>query len=135
MYDANSYSLSLPAPQITAETPLDDAFAALSWHLLSSSQRLAEQYRFNGHWRLLQDWVEPYFEVVGRVWETRTAEFAQNVAIGLYPSLLVSPEVVERTDAYLASQEVQPALARLLLEGRDGIARALRARARDAAAG
>ena len=70
-----------------------------------------------------------YFEVVGRVWETRTAEFAQNVAIGLYPSLLVSPEIVERTDAYLASQEMQPALARLLLEGRDGVARALRARA------
>ena len=38
--------------------PLDDAFAAILWHLLGSSQRLAEQYRFNGHWRLLQDWVE-----------------------------------------------------------------------------
>ncbi|WP_028623658.1 CYTH domain-containing protein [Pseudomonas sp. Ant30-3] len=63
LYDANSYSLSLPAPQITAETPLDDAFAALSWHLLSSSQRLAEQYRFNGHWRLLQDWVENLAEL------------------------------------------------------------------------
>ena len=58
LYDANSYSLSLPAPQLTPETPLDDAFAALAWHLLGSSQRLAEQYRFNGHWRLLQDWVE-----------------------------------------------------------------------------
>jgi len=57
LFDANSYSLSLPAPQLTAEMPLDDAFAALAWHLLGSSQRLAEQYRFNGHWRLLQDWV------------------------------------------------------------------------------
>ena len=63
LYDANSYSLSLPAPQISAEMPLDDAFAALSWHLLSSSQRLAEQYRFNGHWRLLQDWVENLAEL------------------------------------------------------------------------
>ena len=58
LYDANSYSLSLPAPELTPETQLDDAFAALSWHLLGSSQRLAEQYRFNGHWRLLLDWVE-----------------------------------------------------------------------------
>jgi len=58
LYDASSYSLSLPAPQIHAEMPLDDAFAAILWHLLGSSQRLAEQYRFNGHWRLLQDWVE-----------------------------------------------------------------------------
>jgi inorganic triphosphatase YgiF len=63
LYDADSYSLSLPAPQLSAETPLDDAFAALSWHLLGSSQRLAEQYRFNGHWRLLQDWVENLAEL------------------------------------------------------------------------
>ena len=63
LHDANSYSLSLPAPQLTSETRLDDAFAALSWHLLGSSQRLAEQYRFNGHWRLLQDWVENLAEM------------------------------------------------------------------------
>ena len=63
LYDANSYSLSLPAPQFTPETQLDDAFAALAWHLLGSSQRLAEQYRFNGHWRLLQDWVENLAEM------------------------------------------------------------------------
>jgi inorganic triphosphatase YgiF len=63
LYDANSYSLSLPAPELTAETQLDDAFAALSWHLLGSSQRLAEQYRFNGHWRLLLDWVENLAEM------------------------------------------------------------------------
>ncbi|NWB49965.1 CYTH domain-containing protein [Pseudomonas gingeri] len=63
LFDANSYSLSLPAPQLTAEMPLDDAFAALGWHLLASSQRLAEQYRFNGHWRLLQDWVAQLTEL------------------------------------------------------------------------
>lgn len=63
LYDANSYSLSLPAPELTPETQLDDAFAALSWHLLGSSQRLAEQYRFNGHWRLLLDWVENLAEM------------------------------------------------------------------------
>lgn len=63
LYDANSYSLSLPAPELTPETQLDDAFAALSWHLLGSSQRLAEQYRFNGHWRLLLDWVENLAEL------------------------------------------------------------------------
>jgi inorganic triphosphatase YgiF len=57
LLDANSYSLTLPAPQFQAEMPLDDAYAALALHMLGSSQRLAEQYRFNGHWRLLQDWV------------------------------------------------------------------------------
>lgn len=57
LFDADSYSLSLPAPTLNPEMPLDDAYSALAWHLLGSSQRLAEQYRFNGHWRLLQDWV------------------------------------------------------------------------------
>ena len=63
LLDASSYSLSLQAPALTAETPLDDAYSALAWHLLGSSQRLAEQYRFNGHWRLLQDWVEMLAEL------------------------------------------------------------------------
>ncbi|EGH45677.1 adenylate cyclase [Pseudomonas syringae pv. pisi str. 1704B] len=43
LLDASSYSLSLQAPALTAETPLDDAYSALAWHLLGSSQRLAEQ--------------------------------------------------------------------------------------------
>ncbi|MFZ3183865.1 MAG: CYTH domain-containing protein, partial [Pseudomonas sp.] len=63
LFDANSYSLSLPVPALSAEMALDDAFAALAWHLLGSSQRLAEQYRFNGHWRLLLDWVEQLVEL------------------------------------------------------------------------
>jgi triphosphatase len=58
LFDASSYSLSLPAPQIEAEQTLDDAFAALAWYLLGSSQRLAEQYRFNGHWKLLEQWLQ-----------------------------------------------------------------------------
>ncbi|MCY1361507.1 hypothetical protein D9M69_481750 [compost metagenome] len=57
LFDESSYDLRLPAPALDAEQPLDDAFAALAWHLLGSSQRLAEQYRFNGHWRLLADWL------------------------------------------------------------------------------
>ncbi|WAH58537.1 CYTH domain-containing protein [Pseudomonas silvicola] len=61
--EPGSYALSLPAPELNAEMPLDDAFAALAWHLLGASQRLAEQYRFNGHWRLLQDWVAQLIEL------------------------------------------------------------------------
>ncbi|CAN7355660.1 CYTH domain-containing protein [Pseudomonas sp. LjRoot71] len=58
LFDSASYSLSLPAPQLTRQISLDDSVAALAWHLLGSSQRLAEQYRFNGHWRLLVEWLE-----------------------------------------------------------------------------
>ena len=84
---------------------------------------------------LCEDYVEKYFAVVGDVWRDRTAEMAQQIVIGLYPTLLVSPKVVERTDVYLQDPDVPPSLRRLLLESRDGVLRALRARARDAAAG
>jgi inorganic triphosphatase YgiF len=58
LFDASSYSLNLAAPQLLVETSLDDSVAALAWYLLGSSQRLAEQYRFNGHWSLLVEWLE-----------------------------------------------------------------------------
>ncbi len=58
LHDADSYALNLPAPTLEASMALDDAFAALAWHLLGNSQRLAEQYRFNGHWKLLGQWLQ-----------------------------------------------------------------------------
>ncbi|MDX6199634.1 MAG: aminopeptidase, partial [Actinomycetota bacterium] len=85
--------------------------------------------------QLCEDYVEKYFEVIGDVWRNRTSEMAQQIVIGLYPTLLVSPKVVERTDVYLQDPDVPPSLSRLLLESRDGVLRALRARARDATAG
>jgi len=84
---------------------------------------------------LLEAYVEPYFAAIGEIWEQRTAEMAQGVVVGLYPVLCVSPATVERTDAYLRTENPPAALRRLLLEGRDGMARALRAREKDAVAG
>ncbi|WP_447594878.1 CYTH domain-containing protein [Aquipseudomonas campi] len=63
LFDASSYNLNLPVPELDAEQSLDDAVVALGWYLLGSSQRLAEQYRFNGHWRLLADWLEQLIEL------------------------------------------------------------------------
>jgi len=57
LFDPDSYAVSLPAVELNGLMALDDAFAALAWQLLGSSQRLAEQYRFNGHWKLLEDWL------------------------------------------------------------------------------
>ncbi|NEM46596.1 MAG: inorganic triphosphatase, partial [Xanthomonas perforans] len=58
-----SYSLQLPTPGLDAEQSLDDAVATIGWYLLGSSQRLAEQYRHNGHWRLLVDWLNCLIEL------------------------------------------------------------------------
>ena len=58
LLDPDQHTLDLPVSELDADMTLDDAFAALAWQLLGSSQRLAEQYRHTGHWRLLQDWVD-----------------------------------------------------------------------------
>jgi triphosphatase len=57
LLNPDSFGLRGDSPQLDAEQPLDDAFALLASHLLGNSQRLAEQYRFSGHWRLLVDWL------------------------------------------------------------------------------
>ncbi len=38
---------------------------------LGNSQRLAEQYRFNGHWKLLEQWLQQFVNLrapVRQVW-------------------------------------------------------------------
>lgn len=52
-----SKAQSLQAPQLMPEMSLDDAVAEIFGCLLANSQRLAEQYRFQGHWSVLEAWV------------------------------------------------------------------------------
>ncbi|MCH0541185.1 aminopeptidase N [Streptomyces sp. MUM 203J] len=80
---------------------------------------------------LLAPYTEKYFATVKDVWESRSHEMAQQVAVGLYPVLQVSRETLEETDAWLASAEPNAALRRLVLESRSGVERALKARAAD----
>ena len=55
--------------------------------------------------------------------------------IGLFPIPLADQRVVDAADRWLADHEdAVPALRRLVIEQRDGVARALRAQARDAQA-
>jgi aminopeptidase N len=82
---------------------------------------------------LLEPYTERYFAEVGRIWSEWSSDMAQTFAQAAYPFLVISPETVARTDAYLAEQKPEPALARLLAEGRDGVSRALRAQAKDTA--
>ncbi|MEU3061963.1 aminopeptidase N [Streptomyces subrutilus] len=83
---------------------------------------------------LLAPYTARYFAAVKEVWETRSHEIAQQVAVGLYPALQVSQETLDATDAWLASAEPNAALRRLVSESRAGVERALRAQAADAAA-
>ena len=72
-----------------------------------------------------------YFDAISGVWERRSSEVAQTVVIGLYPSWDISQAGLDDADEFLADPEVPPALRRLVLEGRAGVERALRARSFD----
>ncbi|WP_319456188.1 MULTISPECIES: aminopeptidase N [unclassified Mycobacterium] len=84
-----------------------------------------------GQAALLAPFREKYFGAIAGVWERRSSEVAQTVVIGLYPSWDVSQAGLDAADAFLADPELPPALHRLVLEGRAGVERALRARAFD----
>ncbi|MDH6215749.1 aminopeptidase N [Streptomyces pseudovenezuelae] len=83
---------------------------------------------------LLAPYTEKFFEAAGEVWESRSHEMAQQIVIGLYPSIQVAQDTLDRTDAWLASAEPGASLRRLISESRAGVERALKAQAADAAA-
>ncbi|MES4906458.1 MULTISPECIES: aminopeptidase N [unclassified Streptomyces] len=83
---------------------------------------------------LLAPYTEKYFAAVKGVWEGRSHEMAQQIVIGLYPTVQISQATLDATDAWLASAEPSAALRRLVTECRAGVERALRAQAADAAA-
>jgi aminopeptidase N len=77
---------------------------------------------------LLKPFGARYFAAIRGVWQRRSSEVAQTVVIGLYPSWDISDDGIAAADAFLADPELPAALRRLVLEGRAGIERSLRAR-------
>lgn len=81
---------------------------------------------------LLEPYAEKYFEAVPEIFANRTHALAQQIVVGLYPAQLTTQSTVDRTDEFLAALPADSAaLRRMMLENRDGVARALRARAAD----
>ena len=80
---------------------------------------------------LLEPFVDKYFAVIAEVWETRTNEIAQTLTLGLFPSLLGSPAILEKADAFIANS-IDVGAIRLIRELRDNVARSLRCQAVDA---
>ncbi|MGH3595070.1 MAG: aminopeptidase N, partial [Mycobacterium sp.] len=81
-----------------------------------------------GQAELLQPFGARYFAAIPGVWERRSSEVAQTVVIGLYPGWDISDDGIAAADEFLADPKLPPALRRLVLEGRAGVERSLRAR-------
>lgn len=81
----------------------------------------------------LAPFVEPYFEMLLPVWDSRTYQIANYLITGLYPAALASAELRDATRAWLAAHADAPAaLRRLVQENLAGVERALAVQERDA---
>lgn len=131
----------LHAASARAARPTDEAKAE-AWASVIDSDNLpnsAQEALIGGFVQtdqreLLAPYTEKYFAAVQGIWESRSHEMAQQIAVGLYPAVQVSRATLDATDAWLASANPTAALRRLVLESRAGIERALKAQAADAAA-
>ena len=99
------------------------------------SRSLLQGFQTSAQVPLTAPYAPKFFEVVDDVWARSDSEPAQEFAMLAYPAYQVSEETVALTDAWLATGQHSPSLRRLVAEGRDGVLRALKARAKDASAG
>ena len=84
---------------------------------------------------LTAPWVAIFHEVAADIWARRDGEQAREFLTVGYPFYHVAEDTLANSDAWLADGGKPAPARRLIAEGRDSIARALAARARDAAAG
>ena len=83
---------------------------------------------------LLEPYATIYFEVVADIWRDWSPDMAQYFVENAYPVWKITPEAIATADDYIERSAPPPSLRRLLTEGRDDVARALRCRQRDAQA-
>jgi len=107
-----------------------------AWRLLAGSEELghegviavASTFGQAEHAALLGPYAEQYFEVLPELWASRGDHLKRVLADGLFPYAAASLRLLARIDAFLAAEQRDPALVRILVERRDTVVRALRSR-------
>jgi len=115
----------------------DAEHKAAAWHLLAETADLgflgvAEASRGfiqPEHASLLAPYAERYFEVLPTIWSSRGEHIRVLLARVLFPYPAASPALVAQIDAFLAVEDRDPGLVRVLIERRDIVQRALRSHA------
>ncbi|WP_270238675.1 aminopeptidase N [Rothia kristinae] len=80
---------------------------------------------------LLRPFIPRYFAAIERVWQELSHEISQQIITGLFPQV-VDRDVLEASEEFLSRLgEGRDSLRRQVIEGRDGIERALRVQAAD----
>jgi aminopeptidase N len=97
-------------------------------HSLAMRRAIASGFQRVDQEELLRAYVQPYFDSVLEIWESMVIEEALEFIESMYPDMVVTQEVVDLTDAWLAKSLPGP-VRRSLLESQDDLKRALRGRA------
>jgi aminopeptidase N len=84
---------------------------------------------------VLAPYADRYFEVLDRVWDERSLDWAIEFSEGMFPHASASEDLLARVDTTLDRTDLPRPLRRVLLEQRDTLVRTLEARALDAKAG
>ena len=114
----------------------DAGHKAAAWRLLTESTDIGtdtaldvgQGFNRAEHAEVLAPYAERYFDVMPEIWASRSEGFRLLLGILLFPYPAASPELLARADAFLARPGLDPGLARVVIEGRDMAAKALRAR-------
>ena len=114
----------------------DAGHKAAAWQLLTESAELGtdtvmdvgQGFNRAEHAALLAPYTEQYFEVLPKLWASRGHGLRLVLGTLLFPYPAASPELLARADEFLAAPGLDPGLARVVIEGRDMAAKALRAR-------
>jgi aminopeptidase N len=84
-----------------------------------------------GQDEVLTPYVEKYLAAADTMWEEKGTQRASTALEYIFPKQLASQALLDRVDGWLADSPANPAAKRYVREGRDDVARALRAQARD----
>ena len=122
---------ALPDPITKAETwksLINDELSTSKRAVLLSGFMVARQSE------ILAAYVDPYFEALLQMWSNSSFDVASSNVESLYPRFVISQETLDKTDTWLSGTGAgaPEVLRRLVSEGRDSLARALRIQKRDA---
>ena len=101
--------------------------------LLDALRYLMDGLTFNHEG--LEGLSEEYFRIAPDLWDRLSNEMAQRTLEGIYPMWDISQDAVDAADRLLARTDLTAGLRRVLAEGRDRAARALRVQGVDRASG
>ena len=113
----------------------DAEHKAEAWRLLTETElgpegvyALSDGFGLGEHAELTLPYAQAYFDVLPQLWAERPEQMRVLLAERTFPFFAASPDLLERVDAFLAAQEREAAMKRVLAEARDTVVRQIRAR-------